>query len=87
MMDIKFEELALTYLYTRDKADELVRQNNFASKNANRGSPSGVAYHTPASVIDAVAAWKKAAINLSEYVISKGGTNGQEEKIDPGQDP
>lgn len=83
-IDVKFESLALAYVYARDRAEELVRQNNFDSRNANRGNPSGVAHHTPASVIDAVSDWKKAAIKLSEYVISKEVNNGQKEKIEQG---
>lgn len=88
-VEAKLSSLIMHYARMRDEAEHLVATNNVASINSQRGNPSGVSHHTPFAVIDAVAAWKRAAICLAELVtkMAENGGFGEEEKIDPGKDP
>ena len=60
--------MAAKYVDLRSKADKMVAENDARSRSSHSHDIGGLTHHTPEEVVNAVAAYKNAAIELAEYV-------------------
>ena len=65
-MTSNLEDLALKYTVARNIARLMQYQNDIESRNAHTMLVGGQTHHTPAAIVNAVKAYKDAAIALAE---------------------